>query len=103
MPVVSAGLITIDEHGVAWVGGTRAKVAALVSDKRAYGWSPEEFKRQYPHLSLSQIHSAFAYYYDHQPEIDAQIAAELSFADSSRRTAMDQPTRAELEARLKQS
>ncbi|MDX1946386.1 MAG: hypothetical protein SFU86_13375 [Pirellulaceae bacterium] len=29
----------------------------------------------YPHLSLAQIHAALAYYYDHQQEIDQQIAA----------------------------
>jgi uncharacterized protein (DUF433 family) len=101
MSVVSAGLITIDDQGIAWVGGTRAKVHALVSDKRAYGWSPEEFKRQYPHLTLSQIHSAFAYYYDHQAEVDAQIDAELALADSARRAATDQPTRAQLAQKLK--
>jgi hypothetical protein len=28
---------------------------------------------QYPHLSLAQIHSALAYYYDHQTELEAEI------------------------------
>jgi len=29
-----------------------------------------------PHLTLSQIHAALAYYYDHKAEIDAQIERE---------------------------
>lgn len=42
-------------------------------DKLAHGSSPEEIHFQYPHLSLAQIHAAFAYYYDHQAELDAEI------------------------------
>ena len=42
-------------------------------DKLAHGSSPEEMHFQYPHLSLSQIYAALAYYHDHQMEMDAQI------------------------------
>ena len=45
----------------------------VVLDKLAHGSSPEEIHFQYPHLSLAQIHAAFAYYYDHQTELDAEI------------------------------
>jgi len=42
-------------------------------DKIAHGWSPEEIHFQHSHLSLAQIHSALAYYYDHQEDIDSEI------------------------------
>src|SRR5512144_1618900 len=65
--------IQLDEKGVAWIDNTRVKVIEVVLDKLAHGSSPEELHFQYPHLSLSQIHAALAYYYDHQVELDADI------------------------------
>ena len=65
--------IRLDEHGVAWIDDTKVKVIEVVLDKLAHGSSPEEIHFQYPHLSLAQIHAAFAYYYDHQAELDAEI------------------------------
>jgi uncharacterized protein (DUF433 family) len=41
------------------------KVIELVREQDAYGWSPEELHFQHPYLSLGQIHSALAYYWDH--------------------------------------
>lgn len=71
-PVVST-LIELDERGVAWLSGTNTKVIEVVLDKLVHGTSPEEIHFQYPHLSLAQIHAAFAYYYEHQSELDAEI------------------------------
>ena len=65
--------IELDENGVAWISGTKVKVIEVVLDKLAQGSSPEEIHFQYPHLSLAQIHSALAYYYDHQAELDEEI------------------------------
>lgn len=65
--------IHLDEHGVAWIDNTKIKVIEVVLDKLAHGSSPEEIHFQYPHLSLAQIHAAFAYYYDHQAELDTEI------------------------------
>jgi uncharacterized protein (DUF433 family) len=40
------------------------------------GYSPEQIQKEtYPHLSLAQIYDALSYYYDHQQEIDSDIAA----------------------------
>ena len=47
----------------------RVRVAMIVMDYLAYGWSPDEIHRQHPHLTLAEVHSAMAYYYDHQDEI----------------------------------
>lgn len=73
MSVVLDALIEIDDHGVAWISGTKVKVIEVVTDKMAHCSSPEEMHFQYPHLSLAQIHAALAYYYIYQKEIDAEI------------------------------
>ena len=64
----------------------RTRVAMIVTDYLAYGWSPDEICRQHPYLKLAEVHSAMAYYYDHQAEIDAEIAAELAEVDEELRT-----------------
>ena len=53
------------------------KVVELVLNHKAYGWSPEELYLQHPHLSPGQIHSALAYYWDHQEELDQDIEHRL--------------------------
>jgi uncharacterized protein (DUF433 family) len=73
MTVETATHIWLDDRGVAWIDQTNVKVVEVVLDKLAHGSSPEEMHFQYPHLSLSQIHAALAYYYDHQAEIDGKI------------------------------
>ena len=65
--------VEIDNRGVAWVTGANTKVVEVVLDRLAYGWSPEEIHREHPHLTLAQIHSAFAYYYENKEELDAEI------------------------------
>lgn len=54
----------------------RIRVAQIVADYLAYGWSPDEMCRQHPYLMLVEAHSAMAYYFDHQEEVDAEIQAE---------------------------
>ena len=60
---------------------TRVRVAQIVMDYLAYGWSADEIHRQHPHLALAEVHSAMGYYYDNQAEIDAEITAELEEVD----------------------
>jgi len=91
MTVVSNNHVRLDEHGVAWIEGTRIKVIEVVLDKLAHGSSPEEIHFQYPHLSLSQIHGALAYYYDHQTELEQQIQQEWREANTLAAQAADSP------------
>jgi uncharacterized protein (DUF433 family) len=42
----------------AWIGGTKVKVAEVVLDQIAHGWSPEEIHLQHPNLSLAQVYGA---------------------------------------------
>lgn len=60
------------------------KVVELVLDTKAYGWSPEELHFQHPYLTMGQIHSALAYYWDHQAEIDQDIQRRLQAVDELR-------------------
>ncbi len=68
-------------HGAPYIAGTTMKVVELVMAQRAHGWSPEELRYQFPHLSMSQIHSALAYYRDHRTELDADIERRSRFVE----------------------
>ena len=70
--------VVLDENGVPGIAGTNMKIIELVLEKCAYGWSPEELHFQHPYLSLGQIHSALAYYWDHQSELDEDIKNRLA-------------------------
>lgn len=59
----------------------RIRVAQIVVDQMAHGWSAEEILRQYPHLTPAEVHAALAYYFDHRAAIDAEIRREWSEAE----------------------
>lgn len=79
--------IAIDDDGVPVIAGANTKVLELVLDVMAHGSSPEELHYQYPHLSLGQIHSALAYYWDHKDEIDTDIERRYERVERWRREA----------------
>jgi hypothetical protein len=54
----------------------RIRVAQIVMDYIAYGWSVDEICRQHPYLNLSEAYAAMGYYFDHQEEIDQEIREE---------------------------
>lgn len=65
----------------------RLRVSQIVADYLAHGWSPEEMCRQHPDLTLSEAHSAMAYYFDHQQEIDSELKAEVEQSEKDRNAA----------------
>jgi uncharacterized protein (DUF433 family) len=77
--------IMLNEEGIPTIAGTDVKILELVLERTAYGWSPEELHYQHPFLSLGQIYSALAYYYDHQEEIDKDIEQRLQRVDQIQR------------------
>jgi uncharacterized protein (DUF433 family) len=83
--------VQLDDRGVPIIVGTTMKVVELVTAQKAYGWSPEEIHFQHPYLSMNQIHSALAYYWDHQAEIDADIQRRLEYAEQLRQSAAPFP------------
>lgn len=75
------------------------KVIELVLDTTAYGWSAEELQFQHPYLSLGQIHSALAYYWDYAEELDRDIERRVERAENLRTAARPSPLLEKLRAR----
>jgi uncharacterized protein (DUF433 family) len=73
--------IILNEAHMPMIAGTTMKVVELVLDHLAYGWSPEELHFQHPGLTLGQIHSALAYYWDHKAKLDEDIERRLQIVD----------------------
>ncbi|MGA9995090.1 MAG: DUF433 domain-containing protein [Pyrinomonadaceae bacterium] len=101
MPALSTSYehIIIEENGVPTIEGTSMKVVELVLDTLAYGWSPEELHFQHPYLSLGQIHSALAYYWDHAEELDRDIERRLDKAENIRQKVGTSSLKDKLKAR----
>lgn len=95
--------VEVGEDGVPFLAGTTMKVVELVMAQRAHGWSPEELHFQHPYLPLSQIHSALAYYWDHQQELDADMDRRSRLAETMRREAGPSPLAEKLRARSPRS
>jgi uncharacterized protein (DUF433 family) len=91
--------IIVNEDQVPIIAGTNMKVIELVLERMAYGWSPEELHFQHPYLTLGQIHSALAYYWDHQAELDRDIEQRLQFVDQVQRALGPSPLVARLKAK----
>ena len=81
----------------------RTRVSMIVNDYQGRGWSAEEIVRQYPYLTLAEVHSALAYYHDHKEEIDREIAAENAEYERLRGTAAENPAVKRLRALKSQS
>jgi len=91
-----ASQIEIDDQGVAWITGANTKVIEVVLDKLAYGWSPEEMHFQHPHLSLAQIHAALSYYYEHEEQLNSDIARRREEVEKMAAESADSPLRRKL-------
>ncbi len=77
----------------------RIRVAQIVMDYLAYGWSVEEIYRQHPYLQASEAYAVMGYYFDHQEEIDAEIRAEWEQAQQQKTTAPASPFVVRMRAR----
>lgn len=62
----------------------RTRVAMIVMDYLAHGYSPDELCRHYPYLRPAEAYAAMAYYFDHQDEIDKEIKAEVEQLERER-------------------
>ena len=66
------------------IRGTRFPVKSIVVYVLRHGRTPEEIVRDWPHLTLGQVHGALAFYYDHKAEIDGHIAEEEALFERAR-------------------
>lgn len=57
------------------IKGTRTRVANIIAYYKL-GYSAEELAREFPHLSLAQIHDALSFYYENSAQIDKEIDEE---------------------------
>jgi hypothetical protein len=69
----------------------RIRVAQIVVDYLNHGWSADEIVMHYPHLKRAEVHSAMAYYFDHQAEIDREIDEEQAKIAKARHDASATP------------
>ena len=76
----------------------RIRVAQIVIDYLNHGWSADEICIHYPHLKPAEVHSAMAYYFDHQSEIGDEIEAEQRLIEQSRQNAKPTPVELRLRA-----
>ena len=91
--------IDVTPDGVPVLSGTQIKVIEVVLDRLAYHWDVDEIQRQHPHLTLGQICSALAYYYDHQDEMDRVIEEQLRQVAAIKERLGESPLRRKLQAR----
>lgn len=103
MTSTTYALIQLDAKGHPRIDGTRTRVIDIAMDQIAYKWDAEQIQRQHPHLTLAQIHSALAYYYDHQPQLDQAIEGRQGVADDFFNLAGQMPALAKLRALRQQS
>jgi len=91
--------IILGQDNAPIIAGTNMKVIELVLERIAYGWSAEELRFQHPHLTLGQIHSALAYYWDHQETLDQDIERRLQVVDQIQGSRGPSPLVARLKAK----
>jgi uncharacterized protein (DUF433 family) len=90
--------IELNKDGKPIISGTRTKVIQIAMEKIGWGWDADQIHRQYPYLTLGQIHSALAYYYDHKEELDRAIEESERLADEMRASLEESPARQKLRA-----
>ncbi len=85
--------IFIMEDGRAMIGGTRIKVQyiAIASEQ---GETPEQICESYAPLTLGQVHSALAYYWDNKDLVKRQIREEEEYVEKMMR--LNEPHQARL-------
>jgi uncharacterized protein (DUF433 family) len=70
--------------GLPRVEGTRITVNLIVREVVRLRRTPEEVLIAHPHLTLAQIHSALAYYFDNRHQVDASLGEAEAVVESLR-------------------
>jgi uncharacterized protein (DUF433 family) len=90
--------VNVSPDGIPYITGTQTKVIEVVLDRLAYHWDADEIHRQHPYLSLGQIYSTLAYYYDHQAEMDREIDKQLLEVEKIKKSLGESSIRLQLQA-----
>lgn len=91
--------ILMMSDGRAMIAGMRITVELVVIATNHHKLSPEEICKYWPPLTLGEVHSALAYYYDHQEEVERLIKEGDEFVEKMRR--QNEPAQREFERRMK--
>ena len=91
--------IFVMEDGCAMIGGTRIKVEYIVIYSEVWGMTPKRICEGHPPLTLGQVHSALAYYWDNKDLVDRQIKEGEEYVEKMRK--LNEPHQSELSARAK--
>ena len=83
MTTVAYPHIAFKQNGTPIIESTRIRVD-LVAQAFQEGMTAEQIATDYPPLTLGQIYSALAYYYDHQDEMDRKVAEDERFVEEMR-------------------
>ena len=83
--------VVLNDAHMPLIAGTTMKVVELVLAQAAYGWSAEELHIQFSHLTLGQIYSALAYYWDHRDELDGDIERRLEKVETIQKSIPPSP------------
>lgn len=67
--------------GIVVIAGTQIKVIEVAMDHLAHHWTAEDIQHQYPELTLGQIHSALAFYFDNEADLTSEIEEQLKRED----------------------
>ena len=68
----------------AFIAGTRVRVQDIYALAELHGKTPDEIVAALPHLSLSQVHLALAYYFQHREAILREIREDEDFVSAVR-------------------
>lgn len=79
----------------------RIRVAQIIMDHLAHGWSAEEICRQYPHLTPAEVHAAFLYFFDNRDAIEREIEEDCRKADELDKQRRPSPLLLRLRSRLR--
>ena len=90
--------IQMDERGNAFIMGSTMKVVELVTSHLVHSWGATELHEKYPHLSLGQIYSALAYYWDYKELLDADMQRREAYVKSIEDATPESPFVARLKA-----
>lgn len=71
--------------GAPIIEGTSIKVMDIAIRYDILGNSPDEIIAAYPDLSLSQVHDALSYYYEHKEQMDKHWKESLKKIDQMRK------------------
>ncbi len=63
------------------IAGTRIRVQDIFIWHELHSLSADEIVSRFPHLSMSDVYAALAYYWDHQDEMQNQMKEETAFVE----------------------